>query len=131
MPTNKIKNTKNIVALSIKNGILFSEYYDCKITLNIAKKLVRDRQEFTKNISYPVLITSSGRINLTREARVFLSSKEGTENLSLIALVHENSIINIMLINFMLKIHPPLIPIKSFKNKKKALSWIKNQKLKP
>ena len=127
MTPNQTQVINNIVTLSIQKGILHAKYNDCMVDLEAAKKLVEDRKKFTKGITYPVLITSSGRLELTKEARHFLSSKEGTEGLSSIALVHENSNISIMLINFMLKMHPLLVPIKSFETKEKALSWINSQ----
>lgn len=127
MDINQTLTIDKLVELSFHDGILYAKYNDCKIDINAAKKLVSERKKITQGISYPTLITSCERLELTKEARVFLSSKEGTEGLKLIALVHENSKITIMLINFMLKMHPPHIPIKSFENKEKALHWINSK----
>lgn len=114
----------NNITLTFINKILYAKYSACIIDLELAKKIVKERNEFTKNQCVPAIITCEGRIEITKEARKYFSTINGTLGLSFVALVYENSIANKLLMSFMLKMHPPVVPTKIFKSKEKAISWI-------
>lgn len=124
MKHNKNPNNLKSINLELKDGILFTKYISCKIDVSLAKEIVAHRINYTEGHIYPALITSSGIVEITKEARNFFGSQKGSKGLSAIALVYESSKLNQIIMNFMLKLHPPLIPIKSFKNSKKALHWL-------
>lgn len=114
----------NNITLTFVNKILYAQYSACIIDLELAKKIVKERTEFTKNQCVPAIITCEGRVEITKEARKYFSTLRGTLGLSVVAMVYKNSITNKLLMNFMLKMHPPAIPTKIFKSKEKAISWI-------
>lgn len=126
MKANKQLAKFKHIDLEIIDNILYAKYNTCKIDLEQAKKIIKDRLEYTEGNSYLAIITSSGITEITKEARVFFSTKKGTNGLSAIALVHEDSKLNQVVMNFALKLYPPTIPIKTFKKKEKALFWLQN-----
>lgn len=115
------------IKFTVINNILYAQYSTCIINEELAKKIVKERKEFTKNISLPAVITCVGRVEITKEARKYFATLKGTIGLTHIALVYENSTTNKLLMNFMIKMHPPIVPTKIFKNKEKAISWIKRK----
>lgn len=127
MSISKTHIINNKIKFELKNNILYAIYYSSIIDLELAKKIVKERTEFTKHQCVPAIITCEGRIEITKEARKYFSTLKGTLGLSHVALVYENSTANKLLMNFMIKMHPPIVPTKIFKNKEKAISWIKRK----
>lgn len=121
---NNTHTVNENIKFTIVNNILFAQYSACTIDEELAKKIVLERKKFTQNKNMPALLTCVGRIEITREARKYFSSLKGTLGLTHVALVYENSIANKLLMSFMLKMHPPVVPTKIFKSKEKAISWI-------
>ena len=125
---NKNKKKYEKASLEIIDGILYTNYIPCKIDITDAKKIVQERIDYLEGKSYPTIITADGIIEISREARVFLSSSLGIVGLNSATFVYGNSIPARILSFFILKMHPSSIPSKAFKNKKKALLWLDKYK---
>ena len=95
-----------------------------KIDLATAKNILRERLEFTEGKSVPVLVIDSGLVSMDKTARDFLSSNEGIQGIRASALI-SSSIVNSMLVNFILKISRPELPVKVFTKREDALEWLK------
>jgi hypothetical protein len=121
---NKKKTTSKEISFEIIDGIMYITYNPCKVNLINAKKITEDRVIYQDGNSYPTIMRSNGPIEISREARVFWTSQTGTFGLTAIAFLYENSLTNRILAFFIIKMHPPLIPTKAFKNKKKAREWL-------
>ena len=108
----------------IKDGILYSIYFpNLKITLDIAKKCVHDRIEFTKGISYPMLADIRNIRSTDKDARDYLSKGESTLFIEAGAFVIKTQIEKI-LGNMFIKVSKPIVPAKLFTEEKAALQWL-------
>ena len=112
------------VNLEINGEILIGTYKKgLKITLPIAKEIVASRLIFTSNTDMPALILNQGVVSMDKDARDFLSSKEGVRGLKAGAIVLDSPFAS-FLGNFFIKISKPKIPAKIFANKEDALKWL-------
>ena len=111
------KLSDDILYLTYKKGV--------KMTLEKAKLMVENRLDFTKQLSYPLLVDDKGLASMDKEARDFLSSKEGVRGVKAGAIL-TSSAFNTMLANFFLKINfvKLIIPAKLFTNKDSAVQWL-------
>ena len=116
------------VHYKLTNDILFFTYKSgSKITLAIAKEIVKTRLEYINGTAYPTLIKDHGLVSLDKEARDFLSSPEGSLGVTAAALM-VHSVFNTFLGNFFLKVTQPKIPAKIFTDQSKALEWLNTYK---
>lgn len=116
------------VTMWIKDGVLHSNYKTLlTMNLEIAKKIVKDRIDFTKGKSYPILIDFTNLKSATKEARDYMNKPDG----GLAGLVRgaflSNSVVTTVFINLYLKINKPSIPTKFFTNEQEALNWLKSK----
>lgn len=120
----------NYVSVWIEEGILFST---CKkqlvLDLEIAKKIVEDRIEFTKGIAYPILLDFTNLKSATKEARDYMNDPKGGLNGLLGGAFLTNSVATKVLVNLYLKINRPSIPAKFFTKKEDAINWLKDLKV--
>jgi hypothetical protein len=113
---------------TIKNGVLIAEYKKGKpITLIDAKIQVANRKEFTKGVNYPILIKDYGVLVVEKKAREYLASAEATEGIIAAAMVLTN-VFSTFLGNYFMKINPPKMPVKAFKDEKQASLWLQQYK---
>lgn len=112
--------------LEWREGVVVGTYKEGPITLEMAKEVVKNRLEFTRNNDAPIMINDSGLRSIEKGAREYLSSDEGIQGLKAGALV-TNSIFGRHLANFFIRIAviQPKIPTKLFSNEKEALEWLK------
>jgi hypothetical protein len=122
---NKSKITSKEISFEIIDGLLHITYNPCKINLIDAKEITQDRITYQEGNLYPTIMSSNGPIEMSREARVFLTSKAGTFGLTAMAFLYESSLTNRILAFFIIKMHPPSVPTRAFKNKRKATEWLK------
>ncbi len=125
METNVFEN--DYVRFEFIEGVLKGTYKDDKVGLETAKKIVEKRLEFTKNKTYPIMITEVGLKQIDREARTFLSSEEAAVGLSASALISKSALTR-HLANFFLKItvRRGKLPARVFSNEKEAIEWLKS-----
>lgn len=123
----KILDT-NYIHIELENGIMVGYFKGgLKMDLNIAKEVVRTRSEFFEDKSYPMLIEDKGVVSMTKEARDFFSTKEGTKKIKAGALLL-NSLFSTYLGNFFLKVTNPTVPAKIFADRAKAIKWLEQYK---
>jgi hypothetical protein len=117
------------VSMWIEDGILFSNYKKkLAIDLDIAKKIVEDRLDFTSGKSYPIVIDFSNMKSSNKEARDFMNDpKGGLKGLTAGAFLSNNAVATLF-INLYLKINKPSVPAKFFTSKTEAIDWIKSLK---
>lgn len=112
--------------LELKDGIVYGMYKTGPITLELAKKVVQHRLEFTENEKMPLLVGEAGLKGIERDARQFLSSEEGSQGISAAAIVTK-SVFGSHLANFFMRISAfkPLMPARMFHNEQEAVDWLK------
>jgi len=120
------KETEHIL-MKLENGILWFHYKPGSIDIDEAKQVVQDRVEFTQGEILPVLIVDDGVTKMSKTARDYLSSKAGTQNISAAAVVI-TSPFSKLIINFILKINRPDIPVRIFTKEDEALVWLQRLK---
>jgi hypothetical protein len=113
------------VHLLLKDDILIGTYKKgLHINLEIAQEIVRTRISFMEGKKIPAMIITKGIIGISKPARDYLSSKEGTEGLVASAIIAGASFNNLMG-NFFLKVHKTAMPVRIFSDKLHAEKWLK------
>jgi hypothetical protein len=119
------------VFFSIEDGILFCSYKkQIEIDINIAKRIIKDRVEFTEGRSYPILIDFTNMHSVTKEAREYMNNPEGGLKGLLGGAFLSNSLVTTLFVNLYLRINQPSIPAKFFTKKDEAINWLKGLKVK-
>ncbi len=94
-----------------------------RITLEIAKEIVKERLDFTGNQPVAVLIYNEGVKTVDKKARDYFTSDEGVQHLVAAAYVVENKFSS-FIANFFVAITKTKIPVRIFSNKQAALKWL-------
>ena len=119
-----MKGTSQYVDLKWIGKVLEATYKPGpKIDLAAAKIILNERLEFTEGKAVPVLVVDSGLVSMDKNARDFLSSNDGIKGIRASALI-SNSKVNSMLVNFVLKISRPNLPVKVFTDRQAAINWL-------
>ena len=95
-----------------------------QVDRDAAVEIVQERLDFTENRSVPVLLLDSGLVKMDKRARDYMSSEEGIRGLNAIAIIL-SSVVNSMLLNFLLKISRPGLPVRVFRDRDQAMEWLK------
>jgi hypothetical protein len=96
------------------------------ISLDIAKQCVKERIEFSKGKSYPMLVDARGIKTIDKAARDYLAV-EGIEFVTAGAFIIGSAVTRI-LGNIFLMINKPKIPTRLFTNEVEALAWLSQYK---
>lgn len=113
------------VYYELHDDILIGSYKkNLRITLDIAKEIVRTRLEFTEYKPVLALAVNLGVVSFDKAARDFLASEEGVKLVIAGAVVMENSPVGSFLINFYLGVSKPKIPTRVFTTKEAAIKWL-------
>ncbi len=123
----KIASDTDYFYLELKEGIIHFQHKPGTIDLTMAKKIVEERLRLFNGRSYPLLITGEGLADISKDARLYLSSDKGTEGILAGALL-SNSVFETFLGNFIIQVTRPGIPVRLFMEKWKALEWLEQFK---
>jgi len=93
-----------------------------KITLEMAKDIVKQRLDFTGHQPVRGLIFNEGVRSVEKKARDYFAS-EGSEGLLAVAYVVENKF-NSFIINFFLAATKSRFPVRIFSKKESAIKWL-------
>jgi hypothetical protein len=107
-----------------EDGILCSEYkkpYD--MTLENSKPIYALREEISGDTDQYFCYDISNLKSMSKDARIY-GEKHGQHKLKASAVV-VNSYLTKMIYNLFLSIHTVKIPVKAFKSKGEAISWLK------
>ena len=107
--------SENLLIVTYKKGL--------QIDLDIAREVVRSRYLFTSKKTVPVLILNGGVVSMTKEAREYLASGEGTTGIRAAAIVLK-SVFGSFLGNFFLSVNKPEMPVKIFTRRDAAVRWL-------
>jgi hypothetical protein len=114
------------VFFEIDKGVLIATYQPkAHITLKLAKEIVASRLTFIDNVAIPTLVLNQGIIKMDKAARDFLSSEQGIAGIKCAAIL-VNSNFTSLTVTFFLKITKPKLLVKTFTDKKEALTWLSN-----
>lgn len=95
------------------------------LNLTAAKSVIELRTEICNGKSYPVLILDDGIGSVTKEARDYFASPNGTVGVEAAAMVYSNSF-NRMVARFFLlvSVNKLLVPTDIFSNIETAKTWL-------
>ncbi len=128
--TTLLESKQNIletkyVKIWIEEGILYCTFAkDLDVDIEIAKSSVESRINFSKGISYPLLVDMKGIRSFTKEARDY-AGKEGAKLIKAGALVVDSALTK-TLGNLFLLINKPNVPTKLFTDEKEAKEWLQH-----
>ncbi len=118
----KSKETE-YVEMFIENDILHFYYKKIDvIDLEIAKVCVKDRLEFSDNVSYPCLVDAIKIKSVTKEARDYFAN-EGNALITANALMVKSHVFK-MIVNFFINVNKPSSPTRMFTDKQQAIKWL-------
>ncbi|MDF2448662.1 MAG: hypothetical protein K0R26_1166 [Bacteroidota bacterium] len=121
------KAANSYVSLELVNGILIASYLCETIDLEAAKSIVQYRLQQFGDKDYPAIIKSSNVKQVTKEARNYFATAESCQKINICAILAKSVLTNVI-VNFILHINKPPIPVKLFSDEKIAMKWlIKNK----
>jgi hypothetical protein len=114
----------------VEDEILIGEFFK-GLTLDVdgAKICVKDRITFSKGKNYPFLVDTRGLVHITKEARDYLGSTDGSEGVIASAILIGSPVTRIIG-NFFMSINKPIIPVRLFNEREDAKKWL-SQFIKP
>ncbi|HET8963675.1 MAG TPA: hypothetical protein VFM99_07250 [Chitinophagales bacterium] len=108
-----------------QDDVLFFKYAPkLEMDIEIAKKIVENRLEYTNNKPMYTVIDGSNLKSTTKEARDYMTNPDGGLKGILAGAFLANSVVTTVIINLYLTINKPPTPAKFFSNKQDALKWI-------
>jgi hypothetical protein len=114
------------VFFEIEDSILIATYHPhVRITLKKAKEIVAQRLAFIDNKPMPTLVLNQGIVKIDKDARDYLSSDAGVAGIKCAAIL-VNSNFTSFTVTFFLRITKPKLLVKTFTEKKDALTWLSN-----
>lgn len=117
------------VTLRLEEDILFVNYKpNSIITIDAAKRVVADRLNLANNTPKYVIAEVSNIKNSTKEAREYLSQKDGGLKGILAGAFVSNKVYSYFILNLFLKIISPNIPAKYFMDEQSAIKWVSELK---
>ncbi len=115
------------VLLEIDDDILVATYKAQDLTYEIAMQAVESRLKMVKDDVYPCLIKDYSVAKIDKQAREYLASKDGVRGVSAAAILTD-SLFKMTLVNFFIKVLPPPMPVKLFREEADARRWLKQFK---
>jgi hypothetical protein len=112
------------VHYELQDDLLIGTYKKgLKISLEMAKEIVKVRLEFTGHKPVVALALNQGVISMDKKARDYLSSDEGVRGVIAGAIMLDTPF-GSFLGNFYLSVTKPKIPLRIFSKKEAALKWL-------
>lgn len=107
----------------IKDGIIYAVFKIKEVDLEAAIACVKMRLDTSQGVSYPSFIDVRAVKSISKEARDYFASDEGSKDLVASAFLID-SVIGKFTGNFFLQINKPKIPLKLFTTESEALKWL-------
>ena len=100
---------------------------DLKINLEVAKEIVRVRQELSNYSPVLALIFNQGVVKMDKKAREYFASMEGVKGIIAAAIV-VGSPFTTFLANFFVSVNKPKMPVRVFSDAGDALKWLEKHR---
>jgi hypothetical protein len=123
MSTREIFENDLLIAENFNNFWKFTYRDGQSITLAEAKEIVLFRKKITQDALLKILVVIPQKIEMSKDARDYLSSPEGTRNITATAIVVKSKY-SFFLSKFFIKLNPPKTPVKIFDSEPKAIQWL-------
>lgn len=113
------------VRFEFEDDVLIATYKKGRrITLEVARDIVRERLAFTEGRAVKVLLIDRGVSSFDKAARDYLASPEGSNLITAAAILCESSA-TAVIGNFFVKVNKPPIPVRLFTNRERAMGWLR------
>ncbi len=117
------------VLLEKRDNIMQVKYKpESFISIDAAKKVVEDRLGFANGQPMYVVAEVSNIKNSTKDAREYLSDKDGGLQGIIAGAFISNKVYTYFILNLFFKIVKPTVPTKFFTDRDKAMEWIEEMK---
>lgn len=127
---NEVSNINNLYSIELHGDVLKGIFIAENLEKTDVVKIITERRKVTdKYGKKPLLIDISKVKKISREARLYLSSKEANEGLAAAAIIAPNGFAK-ALANFFIRVNliNPIIPTKMFISEQEALIWLEKYK---
>jgi len=112
------------VHYELQDDLLIATYKKgLKISLDMAKEIVKARLDFTNQTPILVMVYNQGVVSMNKKARDYLSSNDGIRGIIAAAIVLDSPF-GSFLGNFFLSVTKPKIPARIFSKKEDSLKWL-------
>lgn len=106
----------------IENEVLHFIYNEeTVLTISLAKKIISDLMAFQEGRKYPIFCDINGIVKADKIARDYIAD-ETPKLFSKVSLL-SSSILSTIIGNFFIHISKPVVPVKMFRDKNKALEY--------
>jgi len=106
-----------------EDGILYGVFKIPVLDIDGAKIALETRLKVAGGVSFPFLVDARGVKSISKEARDYLASDDGTQNVNASALLLESAL-GRFLGNFFLQLSKPKVPTRLFTSENDALEWL-------
>ena len=112
----------------LEDGIVTIQYKEnAVLDLPLLKTIVKNRIDLAENIPRPILLEPSKGLYWTKEAKAYGAKKEALLLTTAWGIVNSNTVVMIS-INSFLTFYKPLVPVKIFSEREKAIRWLQKFK---
>jgi hypothetical protein len=113
----------------IENGVMCYSYkpHIKKVTLDIARQMVKDRLKLSAGKTYPLFANLSNMVDVDKDARKYFSEGDALKHMSVGAILVSNPAAK-YLANIFLRFDKPPLPAKCFTQKQQAFNWLEQFK---
>lgn len=115
------------VRLWIEDGIVHEYFKVERITLEMARNIVRDRLKLSNGITMPLFIYSNNVKTMDKKAREYFGTEESLMYLSASAMLVDNYV-TLLVSKLFLAFTKPALKVEIFKSREKALKWLQQFK---
>lgn len=123
------KLNSRYVDLEYCDNIVKARYAEeLEVNIAVAIELIQLRKEVSQNENCLLFIDARNIKSISKEARSYVSSKEGQQNLKATAILTTSNFVKLLsnfLIRIDLKKESSTMPIKLFTTEKDAIAWLK------
>ncbi|MCB0478664.1 MAG: hypothetical protein KDC84_10895 [Crocinitomicaceae bacterium] len=122
---SEIQEDSILIARLYENGVVEIEWNEKieDIEVHHLQKMQEVVGEIGRGERMPLYYSTHEFLGITKEARKFAVTKEGTKHTLIIAVLVNNLAMQ-LLFNFFMRVNRPKIPTKGFRNKEDAFQWL-------
>ena len=112
----------------IETGIMHIIFQpELVITIEVAKQMSEDRIRICKGVGMPLYVDANALASIDTQARKYFATGESLLYAKAVGILAE-SLVTKLAVNLYMKVDKPLVPVKLFTTREKALKWLEQYK---
>lgn len=115
------------IKIKLEDGIIIAVFQLRKVTIEIAKKMVKARLVISNQTFRPLMVDLGNMKRINNDAMDYFASGEAVSYVKAAAILSHNRF-QTLFTNFYLKFNKPPVPTRMFYEKQKAIKWLNEHK---